>query len=509
MPALDFASQSTGSRGFLIAAILAGVLLPLSVYQFLPMLGLDLSDILTPMNLVLLFVLGLLGTGYIAYLYYVNKTPALLSLGHWLLYPWLGFTCHTLALAGIGLSMNLLLISLFVIPAILIGFLQVRSVWNRVPYIKLYIAFMFVMLLYYFFYQEYIMEQRYPGGQFTLGFYYSLAMISNLGQIVLITIADKKPFLNQPFLKFFNWGILLSALLIAVVGIVGYPFEHFNIIDNFTRRARSIFYHPAFFAHYMAFCIIYLLGRVIYYKDIKKDKRLVLIFGGVCLVSFVSFMLAISKTAIFVLFATVLVMFFLNTSSWAKFLQQVKALILIAMFSFLAIWGYETYSGNPVLSSVMQRLDESGSMDWRERMNRYLTADVNLESIWLGHGMSAAKLRMSMFEGFIRDVNDPSSAKMKVVHVHNSYLSQIYDYGLIGLSLLIFLGIFAIRKFITILKTPGDYPTRCFNITIVGLIFYFMLVCTTETIFELPESPFWVLLTATVLAEGRVRRQWT
>lgn len=490
----------------ILAAAVLGALLPVLIYQLLPMIGIEqFKDLLSLNNILALCIAPCLLFGYCAYIAFLCKKPGILTLGYWLIFPWMLFA-NRLGIINPTPTSFLL----FLIPISCISFYQLLknpTLWKRVPYFIPNTLFVLAMLFYYFFYQEEIMDQRSNAGQFTLGFYYLCTMYSNLAQTSIMVIGDQYPLFNQKFLKYFNRAILFSTLVVSIIGILGYPFDLFNILDNFTRRGRSIFHFPAAFANYIAFCVIYLTGYWLYCQDTKKSKLTLNLTLAACILGFIGLLLSFAKATIFAFAVAMVIIVLLNISSWGKALHYLKYVAIITLITAGAVFGYEKMSGNSITGSLIQRASESGSSDWRDRMNRYLVSDVDLTSVWFGHGMSASKIRMSMFESFGRDTNNGTSIG-KVVHVHNSYLSQIYDYGLIGISVFIVLALFAFQRLLLVFQTPHTHPNRIFNITIIALIVCLMVISIADTVFELSGSPFWFLLTAATLAEGRIRRQW-
>lgn len=482
----------------MLLSIFAGLALPALLLSVLPLFGGDtLRDLLTGPALFWGLGLLLLAAGYVGYFRCVCKRPAILALGGWLLYPWLIFTCHHLSQQGVPVSHNLLTVLLLLLPAFWIGLRQPSAVRKQVSYLNPFIWFMELMVGYFLFFQESILDQRSDAGAFTLGFYYLLALLIHLAQIVL-TVEAVRQSQDKRFLDRVDSTVALGVFAIAMVGLLMYQSEHFSILDGFTRRAKSIFEHPAYLAHYIALSVLYLLPCL---GQHPASRLRWLGVAAAILVGVLSLLLSLSKAAIFMLIAVLLMLgFLLNPVPSARLLKNAKILLIAGLLVILSTKSYEACFDVSLLDGLMQRISERASLDWRERATRYLLADIDEGTLWLGHGMSAAKGRMAMFEGFRYDATQ--FALSKVVHVHNGYLSQLYDYGLPGLSMFVILTAMAARRLVDILKAPSD-PSRLWKLRSVCLILYFLGVCATETLFELPVSPFWFLLTGAVLREAR------
>ena len=482
------------------------ILVALAIYFLLPMLG--VSALGNMLNLKLMLAMaGLLigGSVYWAYLRFMLPRPVL-ALGFIVVaWPLVAYLNGLLMMVGINLHLRILLILALALPTSWVVWQERKVLWQTLPSLKIFLLFMAWITLYTFIYNANAVDPRLQGGeeamsegsvsmvQWTSYFYCLLAMA--VAGVSILKARNYKGLFDG-----INKALLWVSSVESLITILGFPFGLFCIpLDGFT-RATGIFSHPNPFAHHMGIIMVYLLGLFCYYQG-ERQNRLPgwLLFAGMS-INFCAFLLGLSKTAFSVFAISAAVVFLMNLAvptvrrSFGKILLGLVILVPIGVFAF------EALSGQSFFSLMESRIDQTQSMTWRVIVWQDLIADINMATVWLGHGFTAAN------ETVYRLTFSDAKNAQPLMMVHNAYIALLYDFGLPGYLLLVA----ALTMLWQALRGWIDAPNpalRTAHATIIALVIYFLSVCGFDEMSYMFDAPmlFWSL--ATMLACVTIREQ--
>jgi len=289
--------------------------------------------------------------------------------------------------------------------------------------------------------------------------------------------------------RLINFYLAIFALVQSACTLVGYPFSLFTAVVEGFKRATGFNFHPNEYAKTAGILIIYFIGVFYSYcrngsKTLLKDRMLI---GIVIIVNILGFLLSLSKNA-FGSAGLCCVLFF-GLSLFDIKIQK-KILLPIIVFCVLLIMiitGYQVYTGNDIFATVTDRFNDTRSLQWRYSVWGYLLGHMDQDTIWFGHGLTAANAELYRFL-----FDTTRETKGQSIFVHNAFINFLYDMGIFGM--LIFTGFFAAifngfkRYFQT--REPLFLTVVCLCV--------FTLVCaiTDECITELNASlSCWFLIT--------------
>jgi hypothetical protein len=412
--------------------------------------------------------------------------------------PWFEFVCNLMDAAGLKSFKSLWYLVLIIFPGVILFSLNWKKHLQQLPWLPWMVAYCVLMLGYYFFFQEELIDPRANAGGNSLGYQFVVSQFYNLCWLVFgsqlflnpLTLQQRWSLLTRPFL----W----SAIALAGLAVFAITTGWGTLDDLGTTRVMTIFEHPAHLANALSVMLLFLIRSYFLKFHHPSDS-----FGAkgldssLLLIAAVGFgtigmMLSFSKTSIALFAAAALLLVLGGAFAISRVKVVLRSLALMAVVGILATLILE-FSGLSLLEPLTKRFAEQGSIDWRNRVADYLMDDVTLQSFLVGNGMSAAKVKMSMMEG-VNFSKEKAGEFSAVVIVHNGYLSQFYDYGLVGLMpffLIAALGVFATLQFF---KRGTPIEARLNYMTLMALIFYFMGVAAFDTIYEVRSPLLWFLM---------------
>lgn len=475
---------------------LLGLLIPLAIYILLPGIGVN-AFANTPdfKKTVMLFGALIGGIGYLVYLRFVSVRPQLLVAFIVLAWPIVAYLNGLLLDLGVNIRLRPLLLLTIAFPALWITLKNARLLWREIPWLKYYLIFFAWLVAYNLFYNANAVDHRLAGGDATSGdgsvslvqffAYFYCLMGMTVSAVAALKVRDYRGLFDG-----FNKALLWVSGLEAALTIAGYPFGLFNMMLDGFMRAIGIFTHPNPFAHHMGILMVYLLGLFCYYQAERKHRMPGwLLLGGIGL-NFTAFLLGLSKTALatFALCATII--FLLNLAvpevrrSFLKIIVAVAALIPIGLFAF------EALSGQSFFKLLESRITDTKSLDWRTEVWEDLMAEINMSTMWLGHGFTSSNATV-----FRLTFNDAKNAQ-PLMMVHNAYIALIYDLGIMGYTMfLAALSLIwhAVRGWIAAVRPA----MRTEHSIIIALTVYFLFVCGFDEMSYMFDAPmiFWILVT--------------
>lgn len=477
--------------------VAAAFLLPIFGYLVLPQMGIGVFQNVFQLKQLLLLFGGLVGAVvYWQYFCYVQARPQLLVAFIALAWPIVAY-CNSLLL-GVGINVHLtpLLVMLIAVPC----FWQIVQngllVFQQLPWVKYYFLFVAWLIFYAIFYNVNMVDPRLGGGgsgEGSVAFVQVMSYMYCLLGMMISGITVLKARQPQVLFDFFNKALILVVSLESLVTILGFPFGLFNIqLDGFT-RAVGIFGHPNPYAHHMGVLMVYLLGLFCYYQG-ERSNRMPgwLLFVGLG-VNGVAFLLGLSKTALGVFSLCAMLMLLLNLQVPAVRRGFGKIAIAALILGPIGLIGYQMLSGESLFSVLESRIEQTQSMSWRTQVWQELLANINMTSVWFGHGLSSAN------EVVYRatSISDDKSAQ-PLMMVHNAYIGLVYDLGLLGY--LMFMSALSLSW--NALKGWMEAAQSIWRTElsiILALVLYFLLVCGFDEMAYMFDAPMLVWVFCSIL----------
>lgn len=472
-----------------------GVALPLVFYCLLPAIGVSgFANALGLNRLILLAGAIIGGLIYCRYWLFVIARPQLLVGFVLLAWPIVDYLNMQLLVAGLNIHLRPLLILALMLPSLWVALQSSPMLFRKMPWMSCYAAFFGWLSLYFIFYNTNAVDPRLSGGESALGegsvsmvqltaYLYCLLSMA-VGAVVMLKARNFRGLFD-----FLNSALLWVSGLEALLTIAGYPFGLFNMeLDGFT-RAMGIFTHPNPFAHHMGILMVYLLGLFCYYQGERAHRLPVwLLLGGLAL-NFLALLLGLSKTALsgFTLCAMVLFLMNLAVPAVRKgFIQIVLSMVVLVPLGLLV---FQALSGKSFFSLLESRLEQTQSLTWRALIWQDLLEEVNLVSMWFGHGFTAANETV-----FRMTFNDSKNAQ-PLMMVHNAYIALIYDLGVMGY--LMFGAAFTlIAQSVQNWFRAVRPALRTEHSIIVALTLYFLFACGFDEMSYMFDAPmlYWTLV---------------
>jgi O-antigen ligase len=225
-------------------------------------------------------------------------------------------------------------------------------------------------------------------------------------------------------------------------------------------RVSGLLGHPNMLAfimvNYFPFAVYNLLK-----VNTKKDKVL---WGISILFSILALILTMCKTLIFALFLQVFILFFfVNIKNKTK-------IIVSAVGAFVLFFALNYLLDLQIIELIIDRINNTTSMDWRWKVWDYLLKDINFANVWLGHGIDTAQKHINMIGG----VN---------LMTHNSYLQLLYELGIVGVLLFVFPFLFIAVKFFSLFfKEKTSYKIN-YVLPILVIMSTFIDMSTSNNVF--------------------------
>jgi len=512
-------SAITGRRFFeempviqILSSILLGFVLPVGIYAILPKLGItQLADFFSEDKIRLLFLISA-STLYLYYLNFMVNRPTLLLYQALICSPLVVYFSRTMP----GLvSETLIVIAYMVIPTICLVKNNFKLLYKHVPFFKYFTAHMIIVVLYFIFYQREVYDYTRPGqmGLLPIGYKYfydqiTMYLITILAGSAYLLVPNKKKFLSTVS-RIVSFNLIYMSIIGMVTCLLG--LKEFYMQDHLVRRAQSLLSHPNEFAEYLSISLFFLIAMFLFRlrsSEFKIGKGDTIFQISAAIIGFIALILTFSKTILLSTIISLTVFSLLMILAFRKQLVKYFYYFLIIPIIVLAsIFGFQAITHQDLFSSLQDRVSQNESMEWRLRVNDFLTSDINPETIWFGYGLSAANEKMSTFETPWIDKVNHDNKIVQVVKVHNAFLKQIYDFGLLGIIIFIGLGLTFFKNIQTFFKYSLKYNICILDVMISAFILFYLIACSNETIFENGAyvPPFWLLITILYLASKSFR----
>lgn len=490
---------------YLLAGL--GVILPVLIYLLLPALGVSgFSEALGYKRLILLAGAGIGALAYWQYWRFVIPRPQLLVGFILLAWPMVDFLNAWLLEFGLNLHLRPLLMLAIMLPMLWISGKNYRLVFSNLPWLKYYFAFFSWLTLYFVFYNANATDPRLSGGDNALGegSVSMVQLIAYLYCLLSITVSAVTMLKARNFnglFDFLNQALLWVSGIQALITIAGFPFQMTSMMLDGFLRAIGIFTHPNPFAHHMGIIMVYLLGLYCYYQGERKHRMpALLLWAGIGL-NFIAFMLGLSKTALGAFTFCALILFLMNLAVPAVRRGFIRLLFSLAVLMPVGLFVFQLLSGKDFFALLESRINETESFDWRTMIWEDLMSEINMASLWFGHGFTAANQTV-----FNLTFNDAKNAN-PLMMVHNAYIALIYDLGVMGYLMFaatLSLVLQSVRGWIEAIRPA----LRTEHSIIIALALYFLFVCGFDEMSYMFDAPqlFWTLVTLLFCLSLRERK---
>lgn len=508
-PSTDWKSALPSGKPLAVLLAGLGMLLACVIYLVLPALGLSgLSDSLNYQRLVMLCGAGMGVIGYWQYWRFIIPRPQLLVAFVILGWPLAALgNAHLLAL-GINIRFTPLLMLMLMLPMLRIVVPHLGLLWRQLPWLKYYAAFIVWLGLYYFFYNANATDPRLSGGESALGdgavslvqlvaYVYCLLCVA-LSAVTVLRIRNFRGFFDA-----LNQALLWVSALESLVTIAGFPFQLTSMMLDGFLRAIGIFSHPNPFAHHMGILMVYLLGLYCYYQGDRKHRMPTALLWVGLAINLIAFLLGLSKTAISAFALCALIIFLLNLAVPAIRRSFTQIAISLVTLLPLGLFIFEALSGKSFFGIMESRINETESMNWRAMVWQDLMADIDLATIWLGHGFTSANQTV-----FNLTFNDAKNAN-PLMMVHNAYIALLYDLGIMGYLMFVAplsLILQSARGWMNAVKPA----LRTEHTIIIALTVYFLFACGFDEMSYMFDAPqlYWTLVSILSCMALREKREW-
>lgn len=491
-------------------AALCGVVLALVVYGLLPMLGVKMfASMMSFKKMVMLGGLMVAGVGYWFFIEYTQKKPQTILYGTLLFFPLLTWLTNLGLAYGVNLYKTLWVVTLVCVPSALWVLRDFKTVWQRLPFYKYFAVYLLAATLFYFFNNHIIYDGRFTEGSQPISFHNYFASTFHFLTITLIAVSMVHEKKSHQIFEGINLVSLIIVLVYSIVPLLTYPFKIFTEEVEGMERTRFIFLFTNEYAIYMVLLVLYLLG-VYFYKNqlaVPQSKKSQAIYLTAIIFGFLAMLTSFTKLAIgaFIMGAGLMVVFNVQTSAQRKAL--LLTLLTLPIVGLIGAFVFQAYTDTNIMEGIEARLNNTDSMMWREKVWGYLMDDVNPATFFTGHGYTASNEKMSILEQYSR-VTDATANAVQTLHVHNSYISQLYDFGVVGILPMLGLGLLGVFSIWQVFKGRYSMPgVKILDSTIVSLIASYLLFCAFNNMFDMIQTPFWILLTVLYLTRWKLTQQ--
>lgn len=419
---------------FLILLAILAFLLPVLACIVLPTIGVGVLKQFFQFNRLILLFGGIIGgVCFLQYFRFIQSRPQLLVVFIAIAWPIVSYYSGQLMSFGINLHLRPLLMAAIAAPSIWIGIRYHQLLFQKLPWLKYYAFFIGWLLLYSTFFNANTTDPYFKGGGEASEGSISLIQVNAYVYCLLAMVVSGATMLRaknpQKMFDLFNKALILVTGLEAVVTILGFPFGLFSMpIDGFM-RAVGLFGHPNPYAHHMGIIMIYLLGLFCYYQGERADRMPSWMLFGSLGVNGIAFLLGLSKTAMGAYTACAFLLLLLNLSVPAVRSGFFKIAIAGIILVPIGLVAFQVLSGESFFSILESRMEQTDSMNWRTSVWQELLGNINLTTLWFGHGLTSANLVLYQIS-----YSDAHNAK-PLIMVHNAYLALLYDMGIFGYSM--------------------------------------------------------------------------
>lgn len=492
-----------------VLPLVFGVVVPVLMYAVAPAMGITaFQNLFSIKKLLALLALLVGGVVYWWAFSFVIRRPRWLVYFYIIGWPLLEYLNNVLLFyMSINLHLRPILLLSVGAPGGWLLLTHARQLLKGVPYLKYYLVFFAWLLLYFFFNNQQSIDPRLGATNVmaegsvsviqTTSYFYCL-----LG-IAVAAVTTHKEENPARFFDGFNKALLVVSSLIALVSILCFPFGWLTLeVDGFLREM-SIFTHPNPFAHHMGVVLLYQLGLFCFYQGDQQRRMPGWLLVAAIGLNLVVFLMALSKTAIFVFSMCTLLLFFMNLSTPGVRKSFVKALILMAILVPVGIYAYQIFADRSFLELFEARINQQQSLNWRVEVWTYILSKLDMMTVLLGNGLTSAN--GLVFQVSYNAITNPKPIMM----VHNGYVALLYDLGLMGylifaaaLSLMSHTLLFLFRATQTMVKPMLS--------TVVVLTVYFFAVCGFDEMTYMFDAPqqFWVFSTLLYTLVLKENGQW-
>jgi O-antigen ligase len=427
--------QSLFSNRWKLMLVLA-VLLPLLTHGLLPAIGVYQIAEKFSWELLSSLTVALIGLVFY-YLYFeaVVQKPLYLAL-YSSVFIRISFYFASLAqLLGKHIPIRSLHMPLLVLPGYYLCFSHFSELWKQYSYFKYVFTFLCFFVLYYVFFNFNFVDPvvaKISGisvskGQVIDYIYATLGII--LPGALFLRIQSPESRIKT--FNLINQFLITMALIEAGLSILGYPLGLFTMKVEGFRRTSGIMEHPNAYGKITGLFLIYMIGLYYYYiKNPKLQSVFFMLLMQITLAAnFLAFLLTLSKNA----FGGVALacVFYLLSALFDASLRK-KLLLPLALLTGLMVLilaGYQMVSDKGLMDLLTERFNDTRSLEWRTRVWGYLLSNIDKNSIWFGHGLSACNMEMYRYQ-----YNDAIASDKQSIYVHNAFIQFIYDMGIVGLG---------------------------------------------------------------------------
>ncbi len=472
----------------IIAICLA--LLPIMGYGVLPLIGITtFYSKFQPDSIIKLIVLFLGGIGAILYIRWsISKPPATIPIflvAYWQVVSYVnGEFINPL---GIDIKLRLLIILGLSIPAAFYVYKWRTLIFKELGFLKYFAFFVAINLFYYQFYGattqvvKGISDGAWAAGNFGL--------VKVLGHIITVTAVivsytvmrlAKDP---RSYILSLGKHLMWVTALTSILFVVTYPTKMYSyILDGFL-RSFGFLDHPNPFAHHMGIILLVLVGLMTMGQQ-NKDWKIKGLGWGVFFSCF-GFLVGLSKTAIISFIVATSVFWLPQLLDPQNRVSVMKAMVGLAIGCVLLNYMFGWVSGQTLVGVFMSRLEQPNSVDSRMGDWWILISQINASNILFGQGHTAANQAILLHQF---SANDGSPA----LNIHNAYVEVLFDYGLLGLSVLI--AAFTNLTHGIKIWFKGNNIQKPIGLTIVALSIYFLMVCSFDEMLYMYDAShlYWI-----------------
>lgn len=278
-----------------------------------------------------------------------------------------------------------------------------------------------------------------------------LMLLGNLFCVALAGASNKSQQEAGRCMSHFTLAITLNLLLFSIATLLNFP--------------------PTHLTDWLPLLWLYVVG-MLFFTQLGLDKRatgrlhwIVLALAVSAIVVGAAAIIASSQLSTVIAVGTAfLLMLGLNLTHHDLLHKPVAILLALITLTAAGLIAYQTLMGVTLLD-----------------------LDLSIASTLWGHGFNAL----------------PS-----VVVQENSYLSQFYTFGILGLLPFGILTALFVEKSRAVLTTPTCYSFRYLDVLMLALIACYLLLSGCSMIVQMPEPIFWILLTLAYIQSKRLRLQW-
>lgn len=484
-----------------IAAWIIALLFPVFAYGILPHFNIEIFKSLLPFNRILLIPTGaILLLLSLSYLDFVKTKPPTIFV-FFLCIFWQIISYYADVLLdekGINLHLRPIIILLCTIPFI-IAVLKFKSeIFRKLPYLKIFTAFLITSLFYYIFFNAGAVDLKTAQEGASLGgnmasdkitFYY----LDLVGMVLCFAAFSKNnltgKLTSEKLFDIFNLTLMIVTSTLSIIFVIGYPLNLFTVrLEGFLRSA-GLLTQPNPYAHHLGLLILYFLGLFCYYQGENKSRFPTwLLYTGIG-INLLGFLIGFSKSAILALGIALLVIITGNFSTPVIRKTFIWGMILFSILIVIGLAVFSSMSHQSIIDIFQARMDNNNSMDWRTNVWSFLQSDISLRNIFTGHGLTAAN-NIILQNSFSDKDGTP------VIMVHNGYLELLYDYGIWGYTFIIAI-LAMIHQAIKNTFLPLNYTLKSLMYTIIAFCVYFLIVLSTDEILFMFDAThlFWYLCT--------------